>query len=122
MLKIGSNLILFTKLLLKIPCSCSVDPYLFENFNTVDGDLLTAKFRAFKFPESTFVQFRGTVNVCVDRCKGVFCQGQIAYGRKRREISPSAADPNKIYEVTMTTFIKVDYDAMADKSKCYVES
>lgn len=95
---------------------CSVDPYLFENFNTVDGDLLTAKFRAFKFPESTFVQFRGTVNVCVDRCKGVFCQGQIAYGRKRREISPSAADPNKIYEVTMTTFIKVDYDAMADKS------
>lgn len=95
---------------------CSVDPYLFENFNTVDGDLLTAKFRAFKFPESTFVQFRGTVNVCVDRCKGVFCQGQVAYGRKRREISPSAADPNKIYEVTMTTFIKVDYDAMADKS------
>lgn len=95
---------------------CSVDPYLFENFNTVDGDLLTAKFRAFKFPESTFVQFRGTVNVCVDRCKGVFCQGQIAYGRKRREIAPSAADPNKIYEVTMTTFIKVDYDAAADKN------
>uniref|UniRef100_A0A1Q3FPD4 ZP domain-containing protein n=2 Tax=Culex tarsalis TaxID=7177 RepID=A0A1Q3FPD4_CULTA len=94
---------------------CSVDPYLFENFNTVDGDLLTAKFRAFKFPESTFVQFRGTVNVCVDRCKGVYCQGQIAYGRKRREIAPSAADPNKIYEVTMTTFIKVDYDAAADK-------
>lgn len=96
---------------------CSVDPYLFENFNTVDGDLLTAKFRAFKFPESTFVQFRGTVNVCVDRCKGVYCQGQIAYGRKRREISQSqSADPNKIYEVTMTTFIKVDYDATADKS------
>lgn len=96
---------------------CSVDPYLFENFNTVDGDLLTAKFRAFKFPESTFVQFRGTVNVCVDRCKGVFCQGQIAYGRRRREISESqSADPNKIYEVTMTTFIKVDYDATADKS------
>lgn len=96
---------------------CSVDPYLFENFNTVDGDLLTAKFRAFKFPESTFVQFRGTVNVCVDRCKGVFCQGQIAYGRRRREISENqSADPNKIYEVTMTTFIKVDYDATADKS------
>lgn len=96
---------------------CSVDPYLFENFNTVDGDLLTAKFRAFKFPESTFVQFRGTVNVCVDRCKGVFCQGQVAYGRRRREISESqSADPNKIYEVTMTTFIKVDYDATADKS------
>lgn len=52
-------------------CRCSVDPYLFENFNTVDGDFLTAKFRAFKFPESTYVQFRGTVNVCLDKCSGV---------------------------------------------------
>lgn len=51
--------------------SCSVDPYLFENFNTVDGDFLTAKFRAFKFPESTYVQFKGTVNVCLDKCRGV---------------------------------------------------
>lgn len=51
--------------------SCSVDPYLFENFNTEDGDFLTAKFRAFKFPESTYVQFRGTVNVCLDKCQGV---------------------------------------------------
>lgn len=50
---------------------CSVDPFLFENFNTIDGDFLSAKFRAFKFPESTFVQFRGTVNVCLDKCKGV---------------------------------------------------
>lgn len=50
-----------------------MDPYLFENFNTVDGDFLTAKFRAFKFPESTYVQFRGTVNVCLDKCQGV-CQ------------------------------------------------
>lgn len=96
---------------------CSVDPYLFENFNTVDGDVLMAKFRAFKFPDSTFVEFRGTVNVCVDRCKGVSCSnGQTAYGRKRREISQSSADPNKVYEVTMTTFIKVNYDDNADKS------
>lgn len=50
---------------------CSVDPYLFENFNTVDGDFLSAKFRAFKFPESTYVQFKGTVNVCLDKCRGV---------------------------------------------------
>uniref|UniRef100_A0A182WAL5 ZP domain-containing protein n=1 Tax=Anopheles minimus TaxID=112268 RepID=A0A182WAL5_9DIPT len=96
---------------------CSVDPYLFENFNTVDGDLLTAKFRAFKFPESTYVQFRGTVNVCVDRCKGVICSnGQTAFGRRKREISVAPADPNKVYEVTMTTFIKVNYDENADQS------
>lgn len=114
-----SKILLECRLLISIiPHSCSVDPYLFENFNTVEGDLLTAKFRAFKFPESTFVQFRGTVNVCVDRCKGVICSnGQTAYGRKRREISQSLADPNKVYEVTMTTFIKVNYDEGADKSK-----
>ncbi|XP_055534573.1 uncharacterized protein LOC129724019 [Wyeomyia smithii] len=99
---------------------CSVDPYLFENFNTVDGDLLVAKFRAFKFPESTYVQFRGTVNVCVNRCKGVTCSnGQTAYGRKRREISQSAIDPNKVYEVTMTTFIKVNYDENGDKGAAF---
>uniref|UniRef100_A0A182PFH4 ZP domain-containing protein n=1 Tax=Anopheles epiroticus TaxID=199890 RepID=A0A182PFH4_9DIPT len=96
---------------------CSVDPYLFENFNTVDGDLLAAKFRAFKFPESTYVQFRGTVNVCVDRCKGVICSnGQTAFGRRKREISATPADPNKVYEVTMTTFIKVNYDENADQN------
>lgn len=50
-----------------------MDPYLFENFNTIDGDFLTAKFRAFKFPESTYVQFKGTVNVCLDKCRGVSC-------------------------------------------------
>lgn len=51
--------------------SCSVDPYLFDNFVTSDGDVLTAKFRAFKFPDSTYVQFKGTVTVCLDKCPGV---------------------------------------------------
>uniref|UniRef100_A0A2M4BN02 Putative secreted protein n=2 Tax=Anopheles marajoara TaxID=58244 RepID=A0A2M4BN02_9DIPT len=97
---------------------CSVDPFLFENFNTVEGDVLAAKFRAFKFPDSTYVQFQSTVNVCVDRCKGVICtNGQTAFGRrKRREINQSPADPNKVYEVTMTTFIKVNYDENADQN------
>ena len=48
-----------------------MDPYLFENFNTADGDTLTARFRAFKFPETNFVLFRGTIDVCLDRCSGV---------------------------------------------------
>ncbi|XP_049546465.1 uncharacterized protein LOC125957658 [Anopheles darlingi] len=97
---------------------CSVDPFLFENFNTIEGDVLAAKFRAFKFPDSTYVQFQSTVNVCVDRCKGVICtNGQTAFGRrKRREINQSPADPNKVYEVTMTTFIKVNYDENADQN------
>lgn len=97
------------------PHRCSVDPYLFENFDTNDGDFLAAKFRAFKFPESTYVQFRGTVNVCVDKCQGVQCSnGQTGYGRRRREISPRA-DPNKVYEISMTTFLKVNFDKGSDK-------
>ncbi|XP_059612891.1 uncharacterized protein LOC132259331 [Phlebotomus argentipes] len=95
---------------------CSVDPYLFENFDTSDGDFLTAKFRAFKFPETTFVQFRGTVNVCLDKCQGIPCSnGQIGYGRRKREI-PSQADPNKVYEISMATFLKVNYEKGADKA------
>ena len=48
-----------------------MDPYLFQNFLTEDGDQLEATFKAFKFPESNFVLFKGTVNVCLDRCTGV---------------------------------------------------
>ena len=51
--------------------SCTIDPYLFENFLTEDGNYITAKFKAFKFPESNFVRFEGVVNVCLDTCPGV---------------------------------------------------
>ena len=55
-----------------------MDPYLFQNFLTEDGDQLEATFKAFKFPESNFVLFKGTVNVCLDRCTGVSAdQGNI---------------------------------------------
>ncbi|XP_014246016.1 uncharacterized protein LOC106664622 [Cimex lectularius] len=99
---------------------CSVDPYLFENFNTVDGDFLTAKFRAFKFPDSTYVQFKGTVNVCLDKCRGIECSnGQVGFGRRRREIPSIPPDPNKVFEVSITSYIKVDYkgDNILDKVK-----
>lgn len=86
---------------------------MFENFNTEDGDFLIAKFRAFKFPDSAYVQFRGTVNVCLDKCKGIECSnGQIGFGRRKREVSN--ADSNKLYEIDMSTFIKVDYDGSPD--------
>ncbi|CAH0717127.1 unnamed protein product, partial [Brenthis ino] len=88
---------------------CSVDPYLFDNFLTSDGKNLTAKFRAFKFPDTTYVQFKGTVTVCLDKCQGVQCNnGVTAYGRRRRSL-PSAADANRVYEVSLTTIIKVDW-------------
>lgn len=34
--------------------------------------------------------------------------GQIAYGRRRRAVA-SRADSNTLYEVALTTFIKVEY-------------
>lgn len=89
---------------------CSVDPYLFENFQTQDGDFLKAKFRAFKFPQSSFVLFKGTVNVCLDACSGVQCSnGQRGFGRKRREVT-DGGDPNKVYEISMSTVIKLECD------------
>lgn len=89
---------------------CSVDPYLFDNFNTVDGDFLSAKFRAFKFPESSYVQFRGTVTVCLDKCRGVECSnGVVGYGRRKRAVDILPPDPNKVFEVALSAFIKVQY-------------
>lgn len=84
-----------------------MDPYLFENFDTVDGDRLMAKFRAFKFPDTTYVQFRSTVNACVDKCQGIKCSnGQIGYGRRKRDVMQSP-EPNKLFEISKTTYIRV---------------
>ncbi|XP_030387236.1 uncharacterized protein LOC115633875 [Scaptodrosophila lebanonensis] len=88
---------------------CTVDPYLFENFNTIDGDILSAKFKAFKFPDSSYVQFRATVNVCLDKCLGTQCSNnQVGYGRRKREISSALMDTNKVYEISLAMFIKVN--------------
>uniref|UniRef100_A0A1B0AXC6 ZP domain-containing protein n=1 Tax=Glossina palpalis gambiensis TaxID=67801 RepID=A0A1B0AXC6_9MUSC len=92
---------------------CTVDPYLFENFNTIDGDTLSAKFKAFKFPDSSYVQFRATVNVCLDKCLGTQCSnGQIGYGRRKRDVSDTKLTPlmdtNKVYEISLAMFIKVN--------------
>ncbi|XP_064471054.1 uncharacterized protein LOC135385578 [Ornithodoros turicata] len=91
---------------------CSIDPYIFGNFETLDGgDTLSAKFRAFKFPESNYVLFVGTVNICIKECKGIPCgNGQYGYGRRKRAIpSELPKDPNKVFEVELTTFLKVEY-------------
>ena len=88
---------------------CSIDPYIFANFETEDqGKSLSAKFRAFKFPESNYVLFVGTVNVCLKSCQGTQCgEGQIGYGRKRRSYDPLPFDPNKVFEAELTAFVRV---------------
>jgi hypothetical protein len=72
-----------------------VDPYLFENFNTVDGDFVTARFRAFKFPESNFVLFRGTIDVCLDTCAGVGLHIQMNYHFKKSSVLYSSEKGRK---------------------------
>lgn len=94
--------------------SCTVDPYLFENFNTIDGDILSAKFKAFKFPDSSYVQFRATVNVCLDKCLGTQCSNnQVGYGRRKREISAA----NKVYEISLAMFLQVSDIGGVNKSE-----
>ncbi|KAG8179993.1 hypothetical protein JTE90_007961 [Oedothorax gibbosus] len=91
---------------------CSIDPYIFGNFETPDaGKSLYSKFRAFKFPDSNYVLFVGTVNVCLKQCRGVQCgSDQVGFGRKKREIPAEMPfDPNKLYEVEMTTVLKVQF-------------
>lgn len=45
--------------------------------------------------------------------------GQIGFGRRRRAIDVSNTENNKLFEVTMSALIKVDFeeDAVIDKGK-----
>lgn len=43
--------------------------------------------------------------------------GQIGYGRRRRSLPTMPADPNKIFEITITSFIKVNYEDGAENSE-----
>lgn len=89
---------------------CSVDPYLFGNFATETGDRLKANFRAFKFPETNYVLFKGILNVCIDVCEGVQCSnGELGYGRRRRSVT-SGGDPNQVFQVTMSTILSVQFE------------
>ncbi|XP_076334222.1 uncharacterized protein LOC143238139 isoform X2 [Tachypleus tridentatus] len=95
---------------------CSIDSYIFGNFDSPDnGNTLSAKFRAFKFPHSNYVLFVGTVNVCLKQCQGVPCgNDHFGFGRKKREIPGELpSDPNKMFDVEMTAFLKVGYDKNA---------
>lgn len=58
------------------------------------------------------------MNVCLDRCRGVECSnGQIGYGKRRkREVKGDSGNSNKLFEINMSTFIKVDYEQNTDKS------
>lgn len=78
---------------------CSIDTYIFGNFeHNPEDQSLRAKFRAFKFPESNFVRFVGTVNVCIKQCAKVNCGGN---RRKRR-----GAD-DQLVQLTVSTVLRI---------------
>uniref|UniRef100_A0A1A9WMY8 ZP domain-containing protein n=1 Tax=Glossina brevipalpis TaxID=37001 RepID=A0A1A9WMY8_9MUSC len=72
-----------------------------------------AKFRAFKFPDSSYVQFRANVQICLNKCQPTQCSnGQTAYGRRRRrELRPQA------YELSLNVLLKVKDQTETDNDK-----
>jgi len=83
--------------------------------------LLRAKFKAFKFPESNFVLFKGVVNVCLDRCNSVECaNGQLGFGkrRRRRDVESEGEDvaQQRLYEVSMSTVIRFEEEEKMTRS------
>lgn len=85
---------------------CSIDTYIFGNFEHQPEDQsLRAKFRAFKFPESNFVRFIGTVNVCIKQCAKVNC-GNGGLQRRRRS-SPANNSNGRLVQLTVSTVLRI---------------
>uniref|UniRef100_A0A1A9VGA6 ZP domain-containing protein n=1 Tax=Glossina austeni TaxID=7395 RepID=A0A1A9VGA6_GLOAU len=113
-LEVGNTLELNETILFN---GCTVDPYLFDNFNLTENEYLLAKFRAFKFPDSSYVQFRANVQICLNKCQPTQCSnGQTAYGRRRRrELRPQA------YEISLNTLLQVKDQTDNDDNKAIHE-
>ncbi|KAI8117474.1 hypothetical protein CVS40_10652, partial [Lucilia cuprina] len=85
---------------------CTVDPYLFENFNLTNKKSLKSKFRAFKFPNTAFVQFRANVKICLQNCAQPQCIGSNSkQSRKRRHLNNP---PKQVYEMLTSFVIKLN--------------
>jgi hypothetical protein len=48
--------------------------------------------------------------------------GQIGYGRRRRAISSNSNSPNGLFEITITSFIRVDYEDGAENLEELVQN
>lgn len=48
--------------------------------------------------------------------------GQIGFGRRRRSLPTLPADPNKIFEITITSFIKVNYDDESENFEAVIKN
>lgn len=85
---------------------CSIDTYIFGNFeHNPEDKSLRAKFKAFKFPDSNFVRFTGTVNVCIKQCARVNCSG----GRRKRASGTNSgqSSSDRLVQVTVSTVLRI---------------
>lgn len=84
---------------------CSLDTHIFGNFEPDPEDQsLRAKFRAFKFPDSNFVRFVGTVNVCIKQCAKVNCNGR---RRKRGVNQVGGGRDDRLVSLTVSTVLRI---------------
>lgn len=87
---------------------CSIDTYIFGNFeHNPEDQSLRAKFRAFKFPDSNFVRFIGTVNVCIKQCAKVNCSGGATSRRKRAANGVSQDNRDRLVQLTVSTVLRI---------------
>ncbi|GFY43532.1 ZP domain-containing protein [Trichonephila inaurata madagascariensis] len=95
---------------------CSIDPYIFGNFETPDeGKTLYSKFRAFKFPDSNYVLFVGTVNVCLKQCRGV--KGDEKNSSKQT-IQPANSRNTKVYRLSFPLSLGTEMGNHSDSPTC----
>ncbi|XP_065369037.1 uncharacterized protein LOC135961465 [Calliphora vicina] len=94
---------------------CTVDPYLFENFNLTDTNSLKSKFRAFKFPNTAFVQFRANIKVCLNNCAAPQCiAGSTKQSRKRRAITNQE---NDVFDINTSFTLKINLNSKGHEGK-----
>lgn len=88
---------------------CPVDPYVFPELDKLrEGDMLEARFNAFKIPESNFLVFEATVRTCREGCQPAYCPGQAgrsepSFGRRKRSINGTLISEG-VMNVTDSTF------------------
>lgn len=70
-----------------------MDSYVFPELDkSREGDVLEARFNAFKIPESNFLVFEATVRTCREGCQPAYCnsgtgRSEPSFGRKKRSIA-----------------------------------
>lgn len=86
-------------LVLMNSAGCPVEPAIFSQLTKISGSKdLQGRFKAFKFPNDSIVNFKVTIKYCVDECQTAHCTNGTSrgYGRKRRSTEILIAEEDNI--------------------------